>query len=269
MDHIDVPQDQVVPLESVAAGIHGLRIAFVNVFGISNADATWVLIDTGVPFSDGRIRNWAEKNFSGSPSAILLTHGHFDHASCAQALADHWNVPVYAHPEERPFLSGEREYPKPNFAAGGGAMSLLSPMLPRGPLNLDARLRLLEEPSLRELPGWKIVHTPGHTPGHVSFFRPDDRTLLVGDAFCTTKPESFFESSIAQSPELHGPPAYFTSDWDAARRSVQLLAGLKPMTVAPGHGKPMRGENLASLLEQMAARFEEIAVPNNRRDSAA
>lgn len=91
-------------------------------------------------------------------------------------------------------------------------------------------------PKLRdspEMPGWTILHTPGHTPGHVSFFRPSDRALLVGDAFCTTKPESFFEAAIAQNPELHGPPSYFTSDWNAARITVQQLASLEPNVLAP------------------------------------
>ena len=82
------------------------------------------------------------------------------------------------------------------------------------------------ELSLAEMPGWKLIHTPGHTPGHVSFFRESDRTLLVGDAFCTTKAESFFAANLFQPAELHGPPSYFTSDWGATKVSVRKLAGL-------------------------------------------
>lgn len=269
MDRIEVPQDQVVSIESVAPGIHGLRIAFVNVFGISNSDGSWVLIDSGLPMTDRLIRSWAEKHFTGAPKAILLTHGHFDHASSAKALVEHWNVPIYAHPEEHPYLEGQKEYPRPNFAAGGGLMAWLSPMYPRGPYNFGDRLRALNEGPVAEISEWKVVHTPGHTPGHVSFFREHDKALIAGDAFCTTKPESFFKSTILQSPELHGPPAYFTSDWNAARASVQRLAELQPQIVAPGHGKPMQGSNLPELLSEMAARFRDVAVPENRRDSAA
>jgi glyoxylase-like metal-dependent hydrolase (beta-lactamase superfamily II) len=97
------------------------------------------------------------------------------------------------------------------------------------------------------------MHTPGHTPGHVSFFRPQDRTLIAGDAFCTTKPESFFEAALAQQPELHGPPAYFTQDWGQARQSIQRLAGLEPLIVAPGHGKPLAGANVPEALVRLAA----------------
>ncbi len=274
MGRIEIPKEQVVPIEAVAQGIQGLRIVFVNVFGVTHPDGSWTLLDCGLPFSASLIRSWAEKHFGKAPNAILLSHGHFDHVSGAGELAGHWDVPVYAHPLEEPYLTGKSEYPAPNFAAGGGLMSLLSPTLPRGPVNLGNRLRLLAaatggQNSLAEMPGWIILHTPGHTPGHLSFFRPADRVLLAADAFCTTKPESFFEAAIAQKPELHGPPSYFTSDWGAARKSVELLAGLDPLVVAPGHGQPLAGALVPESLRLLAARFDDVAIPNNRKDSAA
>lgn len=196
MDKIEIPEDQAVPMAAIAPGLLGLTVTFVNVFGVWHHDGSWTLIDAGVPFSAMRIRMWAEKEFDRAPNAIVLTHGHFDHVSAAKDLADQWDVPIYAHPLEFPYLTGEREYPPPNWAAGGGAMPLLSPALPRGPIDLGRRLRPLPGAgaslTMPEMPGWTLVHTPGHTPGHVSFFREADRTLLVGDAFCTTKAESFF-----------------------------------------------------------------------------
>jgi glyoxylase-like metal-dependent hydrolase (beta-lactamase superfamily II) len=274
MDRLEIPKEQVVPIEAVADGVQGLRIVFVNVFGLTHQDNSWTLVDSGLPYSASFIRNWAEKNFRIAPNAIVLSHGHFDHASGAAELSEHWNVPVYAHPLEEPYLSGKREYPAPNFAAGGGMMSLLSPALPRGPMNLGGRLRLIPRQAsgntaLPEMPGWRVIHTPGHTPGHISFFRDSDRTLLAADAFCTTKPESFFQASIAQKPELHGPPSYFTSDWASARESVRLLAELQPLVVAPGHGQPIAGADVPSLLQQLAQRFDEIAVPANKKEFAA
>ena len=114
-----------------------------------------------------------------------------------------------------------------------------------------------------------MLHTPGHTPGHVSFFRESDRTLLVGDAFCTTKAESFFDANFTQPAELHGPPAYFTSDWGAATHSVRKLAALQPLTVAPGHGKPLRGPEVAASLQRLAADFERIALPEDVKNGVA
>ncbi len=265
MDKVEVPQDEAVPLDSVAAGLSGLKIAFVNVFGVSHADGSWTLIDAAIPLTAGRIRSWAEKTFSRPPNAIVLTHGHFDHVGDVKELAGQWSVPVYAHPLEFPYLTGKKEYAAPNWAAGGGVMPLLSPTLPRGPIDIGDRLRPLpaSESNLAELPGWQLLHTPGHTPGHVSFFRESDRTLLVGDAFCTTRPESFFAANFTQTPELHGPPSYFTSDWEAAKLSVKKLAGLTPRTVAPGHGKPLAGDDVAASLRKLATDFERIAVPED------
>src|SRR5581483_12478231 len=102
---------------------------------------------------------------------------------------------------------GKAKYPAPDATAGGGFMSLLAPFYPRGPIDLGNRVRPFPADGLFPmLPDWRVIHTPGHTDGHVSFFREADRTLIVGDAFCTTKQESV--SAIAtQRPELHGPPA--------------------------------------------------------------
>lgn len=260
MAQVSIPENYVVPMERVAAGVTGLRLAFVNVFGVSHSDGSWTLIDAGLPFTSTLIGNWAEMHFSSPPNAILLTHGHFDHVSAARDLAEKWNLPIYAHRLEFPYLTGQRDYPPPDFGAGGGLMSLLSPLYPKGPVQLGDRLRALPEEgailaSLAKLPEWNIVHTPGHTPGHVSFFRRSDRLLIAGDAFCTTKPESFFGAALLQPAELHGPPAYFTADWIAASRSIQRLASLEPAIIAPGHGKPLSGAGVAERLHRLAEQF--------------
>jgi glyoxylase-like metal-dependent hydrolase (beta-lactamase superfamily II) len=273
MNCIPIPEHEVVPTDDVATNVCGLRIAFVNVFGVTHAAGSWTLIGASLPFTANAIQRWAKKFADTPPNAILLTHGHFDHVSAARNLADDWEVPIYAHALEIPYLTGRlKDYPAPNPAAGGGAMSFLWPLYPRGPVNLGDRLHLMpfsDSADLPQMPGWEIVHTPGHTPGHVSPFRREDRCPLVGDAFCTTKPESFFEAAIAQSPALHGPPGYFTSDWPAARESVEHLAELGPLIAAPGHGQPLRGETLPGQLRDLAQQFESVAVPENRRKMAA
>ena len=267
---IPVPKAMATPLADIAQGVRGLRLGFVNVFGVEHPGGSWTLIDAGVPYAAGYIRHWAEETYGRAPAAILLTHGHFDHVSAAPDLAAHWNVPVYAHPLEEPYLTGRSEYPAPRPGAGGGLMALLSPIYPRGPVDLGSRLRLFSgtSPTADDgiLPEWQIIHTPGHTAGHVSFFRPADKTLLVGDAFCTTKPESFFDAAVAQTPELHGPPSYFTADFNAAAQSIRHLATLEPRIVAPGHGKPLAGLEVSRKLNQLATEFtREIARESNDR----
>jgi glyoxylase-like metal-dependent hydrolase (beta-lactamase superfamily II) len=114
------------------------------------------------------------------------------------------------------------------------------------------------------MPGWRWLHTPGHAPGHVSLFRDRDRALIAGDAFVTTKQESAL-SVLTQRREIHGPPAYYTPDWDDARESVRRLAALEPELAATGHGVPMRGERMRAALHRLARDFDRVARPRHGR----
>lgn len=140
-------------------------------------------------------------------------------------------------------------------------MSLMAALYPRGPIDLGSRVHPLpDNGAVPGLPGWRWIHTPGHTAGHVSFFRDEDRVLIAGDAFVTTKQESL-TAIIQQRPELHGPPAFYTSDWDAARLSVERLAGLELIVFACGHGLPMVGPTAADALQRLAENFDDLARP--------
>jgi glyoxylase-like metal-dependent hydrolase (beta-lactamase superfamily II) len=246
------------------------QIAIVNVmfFGVSGAgDNGWLLIDTGMPGAASDLRSAAKARFGGSgrPAAIILTHGHFDHVGALETLSDEWDVPVYAHTLEHPYLNGTRSYPPPDPTVGGGLMAWVSPLYPTKPVNVSARLRPLpDDGSVPGMMGWRWLHTPGHAPGHISLWREADRLLTAGDAFITTRQESAY-AAITQAPEMHGPPMYFTPDWDNACRSVQKLAALSPETVVTGHGQAMQGPQMRAALDELADRFDEIAVPETGR----
>jgi hypothetical protein len=66
-----------------------------------------------------------------------------------------------------------------------------------------------------------------------------------------------------QKPELHGPPSYYTPDWDAARASVTELSKLCPRTIAPAHGLPMCGDEVADQLVRLAINFDHFALPEH------
>jgi glyoxylase-like metal-dependent hydrolase (beta-lactamase superfamily II) len=264
MDAIPLPSYEVVPLDDVAAGVRGIRILFVNVYAVQSSTG-WTLVDAGLPMSARKIKSWAEAAFGKGvkPNAIVLTHGHFDHVGAIESLVEDWDVPVYAHRDELPYLQGNLKYPPPDPGVGGGLMAVISPLYPRTSANLGARaVALPEDGSVPTLPGWNYLHTPGHAPGHVSLYREADKVLLPGDAFCTTKQESFL-AVAKQTPELHGPPAYYTPDWDSARKSVEELAKLRPRTIAPGHGLPINGDLVADQLWHLAVNFDHVALPDH------
>jgi glyoxylase-like metal-dependent hydrolase (beta-lactamase superfamily II) len=214
----------------------------------------------------GRIEAAAAERFGqgARPSAIVLTHVHFDHVGGLQNLAGKWDAPVYAHCLEAPYLNGSAAYPAPDPTVGGGIMPLLAPLFPRGPVDLSERLLPLPlDGSVPGMPAWRWLHTPGHSAGHVSFWRESDKSLVAGDAFITTNQESAFAVTV-QKPELHGPPTYFTPDWAAARKSVEALAQLAPELVIAGHGRAMHGQEMRDALRELAIRFSEVAVPAHR-----
>src|SRR3984957_19442977 len=212
-------------IEAVTPGLARLKLLTANVYFAGDPGSSWTLVDAGTPNNTTRTRRAAAQRFGtgAKPDAILLTHGHFDHAGSALELAEMWDVPIYAHKLERPFLTGQSAYP-PKDPTAGGAMAFLSRFFPSTTVNLGERLRDLPEGGeVPGLPGWLFFHTPGHAPGHVAFFERSEAILLAGDA-CTTMDLDSVRGIVLQQRRISRPPAPFTCDWDQAERSVQLLA---------------------------------------------
>lgn len=252
----------------VAPGVACLQDKIVNLFFVGAVGAgEWVLVDAGLYGSAARIKRAAEERYGAGarPACIVMTHGHFDHVGALKELAEGWDVPVYAHELELPYLTGRADYPPFDPTVGGGAMARLSFMYPRSSADVSDRVQSFpQDGSVPGMPGWRWIHTPGHSPGHVSFFRESDRTLIVGDAFVTTKQESAI-AVLTQKTEINGPPKYATPDWDQARASVETLAALQPETAVTGHGLPMRGAELRQGLDTLARHFDSLAVPEHGR----
>ena len=243
-------------LNEIAPGVHHLPVVMANVYLVGHRGGPWVLVDAGLRGTAWRIRQAAEENFGqGSrPEAIILTHGHFDHVGALAALLREWNVPVYAHALEFPYLTGGSHYPPPDPTVGG-FMAQLSRFFPTAPMDLGDRVHMLPvDGTVPGMPGWRWIHTPGHTAGHTSFFRDEGRVLIAGDAVITVEQNNPI-LLLAQKRVIRRPPDYLTQDWNAAYESVRKLADLEPEVLATGHGLPVFGPEAAQGLRRLARTF--------------
>jgi glyoxylase-like metal-dependent hydrolase (beta-lactamase superfamily II) len=253
---------------AVAPGVWRMKDVFVNIYLIQDRTSSrFVLVDTGLKSGAPKIKRMIAEAIEpgGVPTCIIMTHGHFDHRGSLQELADEWNIPIYCHHMEAPYLTGRAPYPPADPSVGGGMMSTLSFVYPKKPIDVSDHLRELpDDGSVPELPEWNWIHTPGHTPGHISLFRERDGVLIAGDAFVTTNQHSVF-SVMTQKKEICGPPAYFTPDWGAAARSVRELAALEPNVISTGHGHAMYGDEARKALHRLSRSFWKLGMPEKGR----
>ena len=257
----------------IAPGVHlltlGTGLLASNVYFVGQADS-WVLIDAGWPHREELIGAAARALFGpgARPAAILLTHIHPDHSGSAPALARGWGVSVWVHPDELPMAPGEY---LPRYANPldrwllGPLLSLLPARTRRrlaGAASLAGAARPLPGPAtVPGLPGWEWRHTPGHTPGHVAFWRPRDRVLITGDAVLTLDLNSL-AGLLLRRQRIAAPPRITTWDWPAAKASLAALARLGPLVLAPGHGRPVTGPAAAAALRDFAThQAPAVAIP--------
>jgi glyoxylase-like metal-dependent hydrolase (beta-lactamase superfamily II) len=241
----------------------------INVFAICEGEdnGKWWLVDAGFPGSFVTIRDAVAKNFgtNARPEAILLTHGHVDHVGAGRDLAVYFDVKIYAHVSELPFLNGTLDYP-PADASVGGPMGLIAPFLSTKGHDLGEAISDIANAALPT--GWEVIETPGHTPGHISFWHEPSKTLIAGDACMTMGMHGWrgFFSTLAGQKWVMPPPYAFTMDWIGVRRSLRKIHDLGVQNLYCGHGKP-RLENTASALEpeRMHHLAEWSQMPRNGR----
>ncbi len=266
-----------MPMTSITSGmgievlpdLYCVNIQIVNIAMIGNPKESeeFVLVDAGMPKTEEMIIQKAEERFGEGCKlkGIILTHGHFDHVGALEGLLKKWDVPVYAHKLEEPYLTGNSSYPPPNTKADEGLVAKMSNMFPRHGIDISGNLTVLpEDGNIPILPDWKYIHTPGHTPGHISLFREHDKAMISGDAFITVEQEKLYEV-LTQKQEMHGPPAYFTTDWYAAWDSVKKLSALEPVVAITGHGLPMADDELVTNLKRLAENFADNEIPANKK----
>lgn len=198
-----------------------------------------VLIDAGTRWAWRRIR----RQLQGRPLRLVaLTHCHPDHQGAASRVCEQWHVPLACHEAEVPALEGRAPMLPDNRLLRLGARLLGGPPHPVARVLRDGE----------EVAGFRVLHAPGHTPGHVIFFREADRVCLAGDLLG-------HNGLLPGKTRLREPPTFFSVDPAQNRRSIQLLVQLKPKIICFGHGPPLRQPGL---LEQFVACPEWGAVPH-------
>jgi len=260
--------------QEIAPGVYcremGKGINRSNVYFVRSG-SSWVLIDAASAHCGQLIRAAAESLFGANtpPASILLTHNHPDHAGSVVELARIWDCPVYVHPHELPYVAIEDLSTIEKYANPLDRWIILPILriLPRQ--RVEA---MLSSASIKEfvrafdpsaaipgLPDWECIPTPGHTPGHVAFFRNRDRTLVTGDALVTVDLNSLWGfllwSLHLNKQSVSGPPWYSTWRWQVAKESVAVLAKLEPRVLACGHGVPMTGDRTVRELRAFTERF--------------
>ncbi len=159
-------------------------------------------------------------------SAHALTHAHSDHQGASHEVCQTLGIPYWV---------GELDAPMAEDPA------LMGQMMPDHPITkmifkrftgpgrqVDRRLAGGDE-----VAGFRVIDVPGHSPGHVAYWRESDRVLIAGDVFNNM-------DTVTALPGLRMPKDFFTTDPAENRRSAKRLGALEPRLVLFGHGAPLR-----------------------------
>ncbi|MBO9583330.1 MAG: MBL fold metallo-hydrolase [Flavobacterium sp.] len=179
-----------------------------------------VLIDAGIRSSANKILKVLKDK---TVTQHALTHAHADHQGSSKAICETLNVPLLCSELDKEFAENGNvttEYQNPNhiisklqkkFWAGRGHS--VSKTLKEGD----------------QIGGFMVIETPGHSRGHLSFFREKDGVLIVGDAMVNM-------DLLTTKVGLHEPPYLFTTDQEINRKSILKLVSLQPKILCFGHG---------------------------------
>jgi hydroxyacylglutathione hydrolase len=205
-------------VKQLAEGLYQLR-GFppnaINVYLMGD-----VLVDAGTRHSGRRIL----RQLSGHRvTAHALTHAHPDHQGASKEVCEKLGIPLWC---------GERDVQAMETGDFGQVDHWVNRMLTRAwagpPRNVDRALREGDE-----VAGFAVLDVPGHSAGHVAFWRESDRALVLGDVLNNL-------NVLTGIAGLHEPQKIFTADPARNRESARRLAELEPALACFGHGPPLR-----------------------------
>lgn len=218
----------------ITEGVHRVEgVLGCHVYLVEGADSL-TLVDTGLAGAAEKVLRAvaAIGRQPGDIRRIVITHCHGDHTGSLAALAELTGAQVCVHAGDAPVVRGD--LPMPAMKASGLVAAIMRPLSermapPPAPWRVDRELQDGDE-----LDGLRVVHTPGHTEGHIGLYMASKRVLFVGDAMFNVI-------------RLRPPFGMFTVDMAQAKESIRKLAALDAEVACFGHGAPIRSGASARL----------------------
>jgi glyoxylase-like metal-dependent hydrolase (beta-lactamase superfamily II) len=227
----------------VAPGVHRLGDELVNFYLVEDGDRL-TLVDAGLPAHRERLEQHLRVlgRALTDIDAVVLTHAHFDHVGVADGVRRDAGARVLVSEGDAEQARTGRQHKRDGsllpYLRHPAAWRLFAAIARGGggrPQKIDEVATFASEPAELDVPGrLRVVPTPGHSPGHVSFHLPDRGVVIAGDALCSYNP-----LTGARGPQLL--PRAFAASATQAVASLDALEALDAQIVLFGHGDPWTG----------------------------
>ena len=216
------------PSREIAPGVHHIPttpLDLVNSYALVDADGSVTLIDTGLRWAPRRLLAGLA-GMGKQPwdvSRIVLTHAHADHAGGAARMREESGAAIVVHERDAAYVEGGTAPPTGNRFTNSRVYVRLNGSFTPAPVGQSIRDGNL----LPIAGGLRVLHTPGHTPGHVSLLHEPTGVLITGD-------------SIWNMRKLGWPPKAFCTDFTLCQQTADRLADAEYEIAAFTHGSPVR-----------------------------
>ncbi len=205
----------------ILSDVHWIEGVTANTYLILGDQTT--LIDTGTPGKQENILNYLQNVLKGKPEdikTIVLTHHHMDHTGSLYELKKITNAEVAAYKDDVDIISGEKPSSDPIY------MRFVSRLM----ATFTSYKFIKPDIGLQEndmVDNYRVIHTPGHTPGSIALYNSDNGVIFVGDTL------------TYDGNKVGGLPSFLINDREALKKSVKKISDFNPRIMLSGHGKPL------------------------------